>query len=192
MTHTENKTKHCGTCCFAQSANLSARRNMTQEEKRLTGLEEEIIRFNMVNRPINHSELGLKQWGEMVARHFYELGKQSGSSEIPNDMEEAAEEYAKLDEEGKWKDGGKYKGFIAGAKWDRSQMLKEAVEGHIVSKNDGWNSIELPSTLVCDAVVTKLADRVWITPCDEKQFNKDVYDNFKAGDRVRIIVIKSD
>lgn len=35
------------------------------------------------------------------------------------DLEEAANKYAILDEEGKWKDGGKYKGFIAGAEWQR-------------------------------------------------------------------------
>lgn len=39
--------------------------------------------------------------------------------------EEAAEEYARLDEEGKWKDGGKYKGFIAGAKWMSKRMNNE-------------------------------------------------------------------
>lgn len=43
----------------------------------LDGLDEEIIRFNMVNRPINHSELGLKQWGEMVARHFAQWGAEN-------------------------------------------------------------------------------------------------------------------
>ena len=41
------------------------------------------------------------------------------------DLEEAAEEYARLDEEGKWKDGGKYKGFIAGAKWMSKRMNNE-------------------------------------------------------------------
>lgn len=41
------------------------------------------------------------------------------------DLDEAAEEYARLDEEGKWKDGGKYKGFIAGAKWMSKRMNNE-------------------------------------------------------------------
>lgn len=30
----------------------------------------------MVNGPINHSELGLKQWGEMIARHFAQWQKE--------------------------------------------------------------------------------------------------------------------
>ena len=49
--------------------------------------------------------------------------------QIRKDLEEAANEYAILDEEGKWKDGGKYKGFIAGSKWQKEQMMKDAVEG---------------------------------------------------------------
>ena len=45
--------------------------------------------------------------------------------EPSKDLEEVAEEYARLDEEGKWKDGGKYKGFIAGAKWMSKRMNNE-------------------------------------------------------------------
>ena len=58
------------------------------------------------------------------------------------------------------------------AKWQKSQMLKDAVEA--------------------DAEVCKLTERVWITPIDEKKFHQDVYDNFKAGDKVRIVVLKAE
>lgn len=56
------------------------------------------------------------------------------SEEKPSeDLEEAAEEYAMLDEEGMWKDGGKYKGFIAGAEWQK-QRDAELIE---IAYNDG-------------------------------------------------------
>lgn len=49
----------------------------------------------------------------------------------------------------------------------RKKMMEEAVEGQIVSRNDGWNSIELPST-----------------------FFGELSKNYKHGDKVRIIIIK--
>ena len=55
------------------------------------------------------------------------------SEELDKSLEEAAEDYARLDNEGVWKDGGKYNGFIAGANWQKSQMLKGAVEGEVIT-----------------------------------------------------------
>lgn len=43
-------------------------------------------------------------------------------------LEEAAEEYAQLDDKGIWKDGGKYKGFIAGAEWMEKEINKELIK----------------------------------------------------------------
>lgn len=84
-------------------------------------------------------------------------------------LEEAANEYAILDEEGKWKDGGKYKGFIAGAEWQyqkdrgefaklkakewsdgydegiakgKEQMMKDAVEGEVIYDLGGFFRIK--------------------------------------------------
>ena len=48
-----------------------------------------------------------------------------GSSEIPNDLEEAADKFANQD---CVTFISRKKGFIAGAKWQKEQMLKEAVE----------------------------------------------------------------
>lgn len=78
------------------------------------------------------------------ARHFYELGKQSGGGfEIPEDLEKAADEmalrafpekksystvidrvvdYNVMDREN-YRDG-----IIAGAKWQKEQMMKDAVK----------------------------------------------------------------
>ena len=62
--------------------------------------------------------------------------------------------------------------FTRGAEWEKEQMMKGAVS--------------------CSAAVCKLTDRVWITPKDEKQFHTDVYDNFIAGQKVKLIVIPED
>jgi len=58
------------------------------------------------------------------------------------------------------------------AQWQKEQMMKEAV--------------------VCDAEVCKLSDRVWVTPFDKDKLHKDTYERFKAGDKVKLIIIKED
>lgn len=70
-----------------------------------------------------------------LARHFAKWGAEhaSGSSEIPNDLEEAAKEYAKTafkkpysdnpDEEVTIVEPDKYAGFIAGAKWQKEHSM---------------------------------------------------------------------
>lgn len=89
---------------------------MTREEKRLAELEEEIIRFNMVNRPINHSELGLKQWGEMVAHHFAEWQYQKDRGE-----------FAQI----------KAKTWCEGFDACKEQMMKNAVDAIVENWNPG-------------------------------------------------------
>lgn len=99
---------------------------------------------------------------------------ESGSSEIPNDLEEAAKEYAKTtfkkpysdnpDEEVTIVDPDKYAGVIAGAKWDREQMMSEAVEGFIFQSEDYY-----PKELIAN-------------------YNGEL----KHGDKVHIIIIKED
>lgn len=50
----------------------------------------------------------------------------------------------------------------------------------------------LKGAAICDAGICKLADTAWVTPFDEDQFRQDVYDNFRAGERVRVIIVKED
>lgn len=53
---------------------------------------------------------------------------------VSEDLEESAESYALLFDDGsKWKDGGKYNGFIAEAKWQRKQdeLLSKITEEHL-------------------------------------------------------------
>lgn len=95
------------------------------------------------------------------------------SVETRKELDEAAEEYAKTtfkkpysdnpDEEVTIVEPDKYVGFIAGAKWDREQMLKEAVEGEVVLN-------PFPT--------------IFLDDCED-------YD-FKDNDKVRIIIVKED
>lgn len=88
---------------------------------------------------------------------------------IPSNLEEAAKEYAKTtfkkphsdnpDEEVTIVEPDKYAGFIAGAKWDKEQMMSNAVEG----------------TVYGNGVYT------WVAG--------DIPSQFKYGDKVRVIVL---
>ena len=103
------------------------------------------------------------KWG---AEHFRDTTKMiSGSSEIPNNLEEAAEEYIK---KGKYLPEGFVvrPAFIAGAKWDREQMMKEAVEGTVMATKCGDKYQQL---LITD----------WNSS-----------DGLHNGDKVRIIIVK--
>lgn len=79
----------------------------------------------------------------------------------------ANEFYPELNEQD---DVAAWHGFIAGYEQAVKDMMKEAVEA--------------------EAEVCKLTERAWITPTDGKRFHQDVYDNFKAGDKVKIIIVK--
>lgn len=90
-------------------------------------------------------------------------------SSLPSDLDEAAKEYAKTtfkkshsdnpDEEVTIVEPDKYAGFIAGAKWDKEQMMSNAVEG----------------TVYGNGVYT------WVAG--------DIPSQFKYGDKVRVIVL---
>ena len=89
---------------------------------------------------------------------------------LPSNLDEAAKEYAKTtfkkphsdnpDEEITIVEPDKYAGFIAGAKWDKEQMMSNAVEG----------------TVYGNGVYT------WVAG--------DIPSQFKYGDKVRIIIVK--
>ena len=89
--------------------------------------------------------------------------KEESEKPVPADLEEAAEKFARLYDQGTC-DGIAQDCFIAGAKWDRQQTLKEAVEG--VVEDVGVNYIDL---IDFDAEKLGLAE----------------------GDKVRIIVLKN-
>ena len=76
-------------------------------------------------------------WLSITARHFYSLGRQI-KPEVSEELEEAARLYAspmgRKDVEHLYEypySPADVTAFIAGAKWQKEQMLKEAVEGDI-------------------------------------------------------------
>lgn len=44
--------------------------------------------------------------------------------------------------------------------------------------------------IIADFEVNKLAVRAWLTAADEDKFQKDIYDNFEAGDKVIVQIRK--
>lgn len=102
---------------------------------------------------------------QCIADHSWEM---LGEDEkpVPADLEEAAEKY--LDKLfGKGKHQPFYKElFIAGAKWDREQMMKEAVEYEVGMHGE-------PIKITFDKYVQR-ARGIW------------------PGDKVRIIIVKED
>lgn len=82
--------------------------------------------------------------------------------------------------------------FKAGAGWmAKQQPLLEDSVAFQKGVQEG-KRLMMEGAVETDGEVCKLADRVWITPTDEKRFHQDVFDNFKAGDEVRIIILPND
>lgn len=154
----------------------------TLESEKPIGLEEEIHEYNKER----FDEYFPEQDGDFisevdfmtclgrVARHFAEWGylraaekyneieynRQRAEESVPKDLEEAANKFAVFYDQGTC-DGIAQDCFIAGAKCDRQQMMKEAVEGEITKDNRGNNVVR------------------------SGVFNKD----FEYGDKVRVIVL---
>ena len=174
-----------------------------REPEKPMNLEEEIKRFV--------AEYGYERSEDIlliaiVARQFYELGcrrtaekfdeieynRQRAEESVPNDLEEAAEEY--LDKLfGKGRHQPFYKElFIAGAKWQADHtplpedtvlfnkgveegkrlMMEEAVEGTVI-KTDKHTSVRYKSFYGTDRYFYGIADK-----------------QFKPGDKVLIIIVK--
>ena len=99
-------------------------------------------------------------------------------SEIPNDLEEAAKEYAKTtfkkpysgnpDEEVTIVEPDKYAGFIAGAKWQKGQMMKGAVEGTV----HNFSSYKPHPTVLVDANGFNQGDKVLVIVLPKEEERK--------------------
>ena len=153
----------------------------------------------------------------IVARHFVEWAKHKESLQVPEtckenqdsftSLEEAAEEYALLFDDGtRWKDGGKYKGFIAGAEWQKEQMYKQA-EKSLLKKSNGEYLLE---DLVAHDIGFHNGRKIGAEEA-RKQMMKDAVEGFifqseeyypkelvaqyngelKHGDKVKIIILPS-
>lgn len=141
-------------------------------EKPCEGLEEE-IRDYMSNEDNNPFDLDWRDKRD-CARHFAQWGAEhlaDARKTLPKDLEEAAEEYAHCpftDDDGNFHedaiDETAYNDFIAGAKWHREQIMKEVVEARVIG----------------------------IGLCDTPHIVLGLSDEFKKGDKVRIIIVKED
>ena len=158
------------------------------------GLEDEFIRY-IHEKDAEVSERGESTYAqedlEDIARHFAKWGAEHrGCLEIPNDLEEAAEisfdearalteDYLNFLAKGLKENHPRPIGphwfckyaknrFIAGAKWQKEQMMREAVEAKIYGYDDG--SFELIAS--------------WL----------DIPNNsiYKDGDKVKIIIVKEE
>lgn len=134
------------------------------------GLEEEYKDY--VERDPVFSKLVNRNAGLVIARHFAQWGAEHAKKEelpVSGNLEEAAEEYLQKVEAGflrtlehpTAKDC-----FKDGAKWDREQMLKEAVEAEISAK----------FPIVGRSLISVIG----------------MLEGFKYGDKVRIIIVKED
>lgn len=68
---------------------------------------------------------------------------------------------------------------------EMDQVVKERFDAFVRGAN--WEARQGVST---EAEVTKLADRVWVTPTDVEKFHQEVFDNFVAGEKVVIQIRK--
>ena len=108
--------------------------DLEKAEKPSEGLEEEIDKFlNETGAPYcwcNDDEQ--KDWCTIIARHFYELGRQS-KPVLSDDLEKAAREYAMDDFYNGYSSGSiiedTMKNFKAGAEWGRRNLLQEIADG---------------------------------------------------------------
>lgn len=141
--------------------NLDAYIDSLQEEPVSIDFEQELYKaFGQVK----DFTLGMR-----IAKRFYDMGKNS-QEPVSEGLEEAAENYAATDE---LLPNGKVminfqaeKAFRAGAKWQKEQMMKDAIDGGCFSWKNGYVHIS------CDI--------------DEH------LTNIRMCDKVKVIVIKKD
>ena len=132
------------------------------------GLEEEISLWISENENIHHNDRLMVGLLKDVARHFYELGRQS-KPKVSEDLETEAKKYADETDH-----SANYpccdclrESFIAGASWQKEQMLKEAVECDV----DGYGYLMMDGK----------RDILVAYPFD-----------FEMPDKVRIVIVKEE
>ena len=116
------------------------------------------------------------------------------SEEKPSeDLEEAANEYAILDEEGKWKDGGKYKGFIAGAEWQKEQ--DQPITGNSLEQE--WLRYVDKKKKECRGELPALGEYGWLQIARHfaewgiKSQEKKIADAYEKGKQEGIRIVRS-
>lgn len=124
---------------------------------------------------------------ESTARHFAQWGAEHrGSSEIPNDLEEAAKAYA----DDTNPTDSFYEAFKEGALWMREQMMDEWLKDR-----DGcfWDGVEegkkaMREQMMKEAVEGGIINAGYPTKIELNTF----YSKFEHGQKVKIIIVKED
>lgn len=120
------------------------------------------------------------QWAEVVARHFYILGLKNNipvtqitldelakeGEPVSKGLEEAAEKFV-YDWAGLSPTERRIaeRAYLAGAEWQKSQMLKDAVEGYVNYYEDGGGKLMAEAQVGCP---------------------------YHIGDKVKIVIVKED
>lgn len=144
---------------------------MKKEERLKEVLEYRISRAQ--NEPINDMDCFIENTIKDVLEAV---------NPLPSDSDEAAKEYAKTtfkkpysdnpDEEVTIVEPDKYAGFIAGAKWDREQMMSKAVCYIAQPDITATGNIVIPFIRIGYTALSRYG--------------------IKVGDKVRIIIVKED
>ena len=108
------------------------------------------------------------EWGYLRAAEKYneiEYNRQRTEESVPKDLEEAADYYiGKVVDDGwEWETHDIVEAFIAGAKWQKEQMMKEGVEGYVNYYEDSGGILMAEAQVGCP---------------------------YHNGDKVRIIIVK--
>lgn len=146
------------------------RENMTNAEI-IQAIRNEIERLKSIGGivPLDNREQKTGYESALIDVETF-LSTLESEKPVPNDLEEAAKKHSCYDEdcEGAWYEPIVRNAFIAGAKWDRQQMMREAVEGVVCYGSKG----------------------AYIETDFLGEYNTDVYGN--PGDKVRVIVCKKE
>lgn len=132
---------------------------------------------------------------QCIADHSWEmLGEDENP--VPNDLEEAAKRYAHCpftDDDGNFHedaiDGTAYHDFIAGAKWDREQIMKDLSKKIAAAYQLGL--ADKDRQMMKEAVEGEIQMRYSGSLC-AKTIRAINEDKFKFGDKIRIIIIKEE
>ncbi len=149
-------------------------------------LEKEIEKFlNETGAPYvwcNDDEQ--KEWCSIIARHFYELGKRSGSSEIPKDARIAAEQFYPQDcfDSQAVRELG-IDCFVDGAKW---QAEHQPLPEDTVLFNKG---VEEGKRLMMEEAVEATLDN---TAYPTRLWFNTYLSEYSNNDKVRVIIIKKE
>ena len=136
----ENRPRPIGPywfCEYAKNrfiAGAEWQREKSEKPTTAEGLEEEIKSFlDKTGAPYYWcDDKEQMDWVGIIARHFYELGRQS-KPVLSDDLEKAAREYAMDDFYNGYSSGSiiedTMKNFKAGAEWGRRNLLQEIADG---------------------------------------------------------------